>query len=254
MRFSLLLKMTDVVSPNYQAIIDMDEEAIKKEEAKENSAFSNEKYSALKAYVNYGVIFTRSFGLGISVALILSCIYNIFNNLINFNIPLVALYSIVIRISYICLVLEYKESIFPSSYLDYLQREIQILKRPYGRSFVYCILGVIFLNIGSTIEFIIGVTILSIELPILYNLQNAENTLINMKTQMADDKNFKKILESCDYSDSGVLYTKDLYLVCQKLGTKLNCDEFETTLSILDSSGENKISYDKFKAWYVSRL
>lgn len=132
----------------------------------------------------------------------------------------------------------------------FIHKELHILTTPYGRSIVYCLTALIILTQFTWFEITNAIIVFLLGGYVFYNMHNAEVALAAMKAYIADDKQLKLLFDSCDLDKNGFLDSKELATACTSLGSKLNHDELEAAILILDKTGSGRVSFDQFKVWY----
>lgn len=164
---------------------------------------------------------------------------------------------LVLAIGCVCGAYEYaggqQKTLLPSSIGDYVETELHIISSPFGRSIIYFISGLILTTQGFLSDIVIGLGIAGAGGYIFWNLREAEIALSAMRSHLAE-KDLETIFKDSDTNGDKVLDTSEVSALCSMLNMKLNRAELEATISILDKSGQGKVTFDAFKLWYMSKI
>ena len=158
----------------------------------------------------------------------------------------------------VCVAGEYEAGSQRSSFLpacvgDYVNAELHILSKPYGRSIVYILMGFIIMTIGSWLGFLLGTAIFIAGGYICYNMREAEVALKAMKNRLAD-KDVAELFKKYDADGNNLLNTEEIALLSKDLGMALTRAELEAATVVLDRSDSGSITFEEFKLWYTSKL
>jgi len=76
------------------------------------------------------------------------------------------------------------------------------------------------------------------------------NKLTDLKKSMASESFVNGKFDEMDADSSGYLESKELAALCQALGSSLDHNELEAALTLMDTSGDGKISKEEFFGWW----
>ena len=149
-----------------------------------------------------------------------------------------------------CILYEYDERKIPIGIATYLHSELHIFSTPYGRSIIIIFIGLLLLQQPLGLDTLIGLIISCGGIYIYMNMRNAEIALAAMKTHISDEIQLRNLFDKCDVDNSGYLDREEVAKVCQELGTVLEERELLAALTLLDTNGDGKVSFEEFKDWY----
>ena len=181
-----------------------------------------------------------------------------FGDLLSLNIFGAAFDLLIAILGIVCVAGEYSvgsdgSSILPGFINKYVNAELHILSKPFGRSIVYMLMGVIIMTTGSWLGFLLGTTIFVAGGYICYNMREAEAALKAMKNRLADE-NVAELFKKYDIDGNNMLNTEEIALLSKDLGMHLTRAELEAATIVLDRSDSGSISFEEFKLWYTSKL
>lgn len=221
-------------------------------------SFAKSTFEGVKTFATEGNLSLRSIGMSAAGALFLVGFLGVFSDLVCLNIFGAAFDILLAILGVVCFAGEYsagnKQSSFLPGYVgDYVNAELHILSKPYGRSIVYIFMGFIITTTGSWLGFLLGVAIFVAGGYICYNMREAEAALKAMKNRLADE-NVAELFKKYDIDGNNQLNTEEIALLSKDLGMHLTRAELEAATVVLDRSDKGAISFEEFKQWYTSKL
>ena len=212
--------------------------------------FSKEKYAALKQYVLEGETHLKHAGLVAGTALAFAGFVSCMAHIFDFYLTRAVFDAFIFIVGGLSAVYEYNQSLLYIYISDFIHQELHLMVSPFGRSIVYIFIGLLLFTQNTWFQSTIGVIVITLGIYICYHMKNAEFALNRMKSQISDGQQLRLIFEQCDIDKNGSLDSTELALVCSKLGTKLNNDELEAAIAMINKNNDGKISFEEFQSWY----
>ena len=117
---------------------------------------SQDKYQALKKYAEDGNWTWKVAGFIAGLLISVLSVLSLLSNFLGLSLLSVVLDVYLLAFGLIACVLEYKEKVLTSKYLNLLNREALFLSRPYGRAAFYLFVGILIACRGGLLNLIVG--------------------------------------------------------------------------------------------------
>lgn len=215
--------------------------------------YSKEKFVAMKKYAEEGDWTWRVAGCLAGILLMVSSFFAFLSNVFGFS-PFAAILNIYLFcFGLIATFLEYKESVFPESWLRSLRREALFLYQPYGRAAFYFFIGILEITQGGMVGLLIGAYTAFIGAIIFHGSRKALRALKEIRDKRMSEADVVRKFHEFDKDGSGYISAKELGDLCASLGHNLSRNDIESALFILDTNRDGEISLDEFKYWWCNR-
>lgn len=170
--------------------------------------------------------------------------FNYFGAILDVYIVLFGLLSIV---------LEYKEMILPTKWVDQLKVEAKFMYKPYGRAILYIFFGILLISQQSLFYICTGIYLILIGGLVVYTAQGAQKALDNFKGQKLSFYQLKEAYAKADKDKNGLNAQELSALMKSFPGCSMSDNEVLTAIDLLDKDSSGRISYEEFSNWYNTR-
>jgi len=209
------------------------------EETKANVlAFGSTKLLELKKIAEEGDVNWKRAGSIAAGLIIWVSIFNFFYHLSSLS-PFTAVEDVyMLAGGVVAAMLEIKPSFIPDHYFAKLKKEALFLYKPYGKAGFYIAIGVM-LACESTFSLtgLVGLFTTFVGVIIFIGSRAAEKAHEEMRAQnaQADEAEITKRFHAADKGRTGKLESKEIFALCQSLGTSLTKSELEGALLAMDN-------------------
>jgi len=159
----------------------------------------------------------------------------------------------IILFGLLSVILEYKENILPSRWVDNIKVEAKFIYKPYGRAVLYIFFGVLLVSQQQLFYLCTGLYLCGIGALVVYYAGQAQKALDNFKGQKLSSFQLKSAFDKVDKDKNG-LRPKELAQIFSKYpGCTLSENEMESAVGLLDKDNSGRVSYAEFSTWYNAR-
>jgi hypothetical protein len=224
--------------------------------------FSTEEIADIKKFVLEGHWSWKVLGFLAGVAMTLSGAWMLLFDILGLNVFMVVVDVYVLAYGVLCVCLEYKEGLLPDNVRQTLQQEFLFVYKPYGRSFLYVLFGLLLFSQGSIVYMLVGPFTFGVGIMVGWFSQQAENEFKKMKQHTRlDDTHLRSLFNKYDeggfFNRDGKLNSKEfakLYQELLELGGPPNYNELEIALLECDTEHNGFIDFPELKKWYNKKL
>ncbi len=100
-------------------------------------------------------------------------------------------------------VLEYKEKVFTTKYLNVLRKEALFLSRPYGRAIFYILIGILLIARGSILSFLVGLYTTAVGAVLFYSSFHAISVFESFRAARLDSEKVSQKFKEQDRNGNG---------------------------------------------------
>lgn len=158
----------------------------------------------------------------------------------------------IILFGLLTVVLEYKDSILPKSWVEQIKVEARFVYKPYGRAVLYMFFGVLLVSQEKFLYTCIGLYLIVIGGLVAYYAGQASAALESFKDKKLSSWQLEREYNRADKNKNGLSASELAKIVCSH-GSSLGINEMESAIALLDKDGNGKISYKEFHDWYTKR-
>lgn len=100
-------------------------------------------------------------------------------------------------------VLEYKEKVLTSKYLNALRKEALFLSRPYGRAIFYMLIGTLLISRGAILSFLVGLYTSAVGAVLFYSSYQAISAFQSFRDARFDSEKVSQKFQEYDRDRNG---------------------------------------------------
>lgn len=197
------------------------------------------------------------------ILMLLGGVYNLLYDALGVAIVNAVVDIYVSAFGFLSICLEYKSDLMGAELSAQLQEEFKFIYKPYGRSFLYVLFGLLmFSQSGSIVYMIIGPYVAGVGFIIGYAAWHAEQAYAKMKAahrlddthlrsefNRADKGGFLKRDRKLDSKEFAILYRDLLHLDAPP-----SINELQLALQEIDGNNDGFIDFEELKKWYHSKM
>jgi len=153
----------------------------------------------------------------------------------------------------IIVLLEYKDTLMPPAFNDYIKEEFLFIYKPYGRALIYFFLGILLFT-QFTFPYIFVGPYLAVAGAIIWAASSSTHKeLTLLKEKVVDKMALKHQFNTADKNKDGKLDSTEFMAFCHSVGIEMNINDCEVALLELDENHDGVITWDEFIAWYTRK-
>lgn len=192
--------------------------------------------------------------LGANVVLVTSLLACIVN-MLNANIFLGLVYIVMMVVSLIFAIYEFKAWVMPTRITNWIKEELRCIFKPYGRPIILHVFGIIIFSQADIVtkmgleQMAAGSLIIIISFILFYNTWSVGHQLAAVKDLHINYAILSKKYNAADTMMKGRLNTKEFVVFLDSIDIHLGMGDLATVLEELDENHDGEVSWDEFINW-----